>query len=155
MEMIWDEFIKREDLESSPGVIDQDCVRALTLNTYMVHMKDMIEMGMNLFPEAVSDHLEMVMMDIIMSQTYVLEGRRPDDEEISAWLKDPENVEARENLTELCIRATAETWPEVEQQLKELAPVADLAKMNWDSEERRKSVEELNARLERDGFIEL
>ena len=30
---MWDDFIKREELESSPGIIDGNMIRALTLNT--------------------------------------------------------------------------------------------------------------------------
>ena len=30
---MWDDFIKREELESSPGIIDENMIQALTLNT--------------------------------------------------------------------------------------------------------------------------
>ncbi len=150
---IWDEFIKKEELESSPGVIDQDRVRALTLNTYLTHIRDMVMDGENQFPEFVSDHLETTMMCIFMDQTYVLEGRRPDDEEIRAYLNDPVNVEARENLRELCVKATPGNWPEIEEKLKEMAPVADLDKINWDSEERKKNAENWQRRFEENGGV--
>ena len=155
MLMIWDDFIKREELESAPGVIDQDRVRALTLNTYLTHIRDMVMDGENQFPEFVEDHLETTMLLIYSSQVWVLEGRQADDEEIRVYLRDPVNVEARKNLTELCVKATPESWPEIEKQLKELAPVRDLEKINWDSEERRKNAEEWDRLLGKDGFVEL
>ena len=156
MEKIWDDFIRKEDLESSPGVIDTDRVRALTLNTYLTYIKEMVMDGENQFPEFVTDQLESVMLLIYSSQIQVLEGRRAEDEEIRAYLHDPVNVEARENLKELCVKATPETWPEVEEQLKEMAPVADLEKINWDSEERRKNQEKWDRRFkENGGIIEL
>ncbi len=155
MEKIWDDFIKREELEISPGVIDQDLVRALSLNTYLVYIRDMVNDGLNQFPEAVTDQLETVMEMIYESYVYVLEGRRPEPEEISAYKKDPENAEALQNMTRLCVSATEENWPELERQMKELIPDAVLDKINWDSAERRKNAEEWRKRFEKDGYIEL
>ena len=155
MERIWDSFIKREELESAPGVIDQDRVRALTLNTYLVYIRDMIEMGISEFPDAVAEQIEEVMMEIFLCYTYTFEGRYPEPDEISEHLDQPENVEARKNLTELCINANSDNWPEIEKQLTAMVPVAELEKINWDSDERKECAEKWRKRFEQDGYVEL
>ena len=153
--MIWDEFIKKEELESSPGVIDQDLVRALTLNTYLTYIRDMVNEGMNEYPDFVSDQLEFVMMDIYLCSTYVLEGRHPDNDEISTYLDDPGNVEARNNLAAICVNSNPDSWPEVEEQLKSMVSGGKLERINWNSEERQKNAEKWRKRFEQDGYIEL
>lgn len=153
MEKIWDDFIKREEMECSPGVIDQDRVRALTLNTYLVHIREMVKDGENQLPFFVADHIESVMMDIFISQTYVLEGRRPDNEEINAYLNDPENVEARKHLVSLCINANPENWPEVERQLLEMIPDGSLEKINWNSVDRKENAKKWSRLFEENGGI--
>ena len=155
MEKIWDSFIKREELESAPGVIDTARVQALSLNTYLVHIRDMIEMGMTEYPEAVAEHIEDVMTDIFMDYTYTFEGRYPEPDEISDHLNLPENVDARKNLTAICLHANADNWPEIESQIKQMASVADLDKIDWNSEERRVNAEKMRRRFDQDGYIEL
>ena len=121
MKPIWDDFIKREELETEPGVVNEDAVRELDLNTYLAHIKDMVEMGMNQYSEAVSEHLEDVMSDIYSCTVHALEGRYPEPDENSAHLRKPENVKALQNLTYLCVHATEENWPDIEKELRDMA----------------------------------
>lgn len=55
--MIWDDFVKKEELELEPGVIDGELVQALTLNTYLSYIDGIIDMGENLFPDDTADQL--------------------------------------------------------------------------------------------------
>ena len=152
---IWDDFIRREELESSPGVIDEDLVRALTLNTYLAYIREMIETGENQYPELVAEQIETTMVSIFISYVHTFEGRYPEPDEISAYLKMPENVEARKNLTILCVHATMENWPGTEKQLRAMVPMAGLDKIDWDSEERRENAEKWRKRFEENEIIEL
>ena len=155
MERIWDAFIKKEELESAPGVTDENLVRALTLSTYAAYIREMIDMEINICPEEVSEQIESVMADIYMTQTYAFEGRYPEPEEISAFLRLPDNAEARKNLTWLCVHSTRETWSETEKRLSEMLPVSELGKIDWDSEERRENAEKWARRFEQEGYVEL
>lgn len=76
-------------------------------------------MGGNEFPEVAYDHLEDVMADIFMTTTHVLEGRRPEPEEISEYLERPENVEALQYWTYLCVNANEDNWPELVKRIRE------------------------------------
>ncbi len=153
---MWDCFIKREELESSPGLIDEDMIRALTLNTYLIHIREMVLDGSNKLPDFVSDHLETVMIDIFLCYQHVVEGHDPDQDEISAHLKSPENVEALKNLTALCSNSSPDNWPETVEQLWGNLPDVDLNRINWDSEERRKNAEEWQKSFaEHGGILEL
>ena len=156
MRQIWDSFIKKEELEISPGIINHDAVRELDLNTYLVHIKDMIEMGMNQFPDAVSEHLEDVMADIYLCYIHTFEDRYPELDEIKTHLSIPENVEALQNLTYLCVHATEENWPEIEKELLDMAGSSSLGKINWNSKERKKNIEEWQKKFdEGNGILEL
>lgn len=155
MEMIRDDFVKKEELELAPGVIDEDRVRALTLNTYLVYIKEMINDGTNIFPEVVYDQIESLMMTNYMTSIYVLYNRQPDDDEISAYMNLPENQEARKSMTYLCVNANPDNWPEIEAQLKEMAPIDDLRKMSWDTKERRENAEKWRKRFKDNPIIEL
>ena len=152
---MWDTFIKREELESSPGVIDEDMIRALMLNTYLIHVREMIQDGSNRLPDFVSDHLEDVMTDIFLCYSHVVEGRDPDPDEISAHLELPENVEARKQWADICFNSDPDTWPETMERLREMLPDADLSRINWDSAERRKNAEKWEKRFAEKGYIEL
>ena len=152
---IWDDFIKREELEVSPGVIDENLVQALTLNTYLAHIREMLRDGMTEFPEAVSDHIEEAMVSIFISYTHTFENRYPEVEEINAHLALPENAEMRKSLTALAVNSDPDNWPEVEKQLKDMLSKADLTRINWNSRERRECVEKRQQRFDEDGFIEL
>ena len=94
---MWDDFIKREELECAPGVIDEGLVRALTLNTYMIHIRQLMDDGIAQFEDCVADQMENAMVDVLLCYTHVVEGRYPDVEEIDAYLK--ENwMEIREKI---------------------------------------------------------
>lgn len=155
---MWDSFIKKEELESSPGVINEDLIRALTLNTYLVYIKDALDKGWNIYPEAAADMIENVMDQVFMCQTYIFTGRYPEPDESSAYSALPENVEAREKMTYLTCHATQENWEEIEQQLKDMAGAeafAALDKIEWDTEERRKTAEKWARRFKENDYIRL
>ncbi len=107
----WDDFVTREDLESEPGVVDMDKVRALSLNTYLRYVEDFIELGGNDIPSVATEQVENFMVDDFMSYTHAMEGRYPDPEEIHAHLRKPENVAARQYWIWICLHATKENWP--------------------------------------------
>lgn len=154
-DFMWDSFIKREELESSPGVIDENMIRALTLNTYLLHIRELILDGSSKYPFWVVEHLEDVMMMIFMDYMQVVEGRHPELDEISDYLKKPENVEARKKWTLLCYKTDLENWPEVAKQLRGMLPEVDLSRINWDTEERRQNAEKMRKLFEEKGYIEL
>ncbi len=109
---VWNDYLTREDLESEPGVIDQKKIQALSLNTYLLYIGDLIELGGNDVVSVASDQVEEFMTNDFMWYTHAMEGRYPDPEEITAHLRKPENVEARKYWTYICVHATKENWPE-------------------------------------------
>lgn len=155
MEMIWDDFIKREELESAPGVIDQDRIRALTLNTYLTYIRDMVSDGTNVFPDYVAEQLKTVMELVFMDYIHVMEGRSAEPEEIHTYVNDPGNVESLRNMVAVCVNATKESWPKLENQFKELIPAESLERIHWDSKERQENAEKWRKRFESNGFVEL
>lgn len=152
---MWDDFIKREELESSPGIIDENMIQALTLNTYLIHIREMVMDGTGQFPDYVYEHLEDVMMNIFLCYSHVVEGHRPELEEISAHLKRPENIEALRNLTTLCVNSNPDNWSNAIEQLRELLPDTDLSRIDWNNEERRQNAEKWKKMFEEKGYIEL
>ena len=162
MEQIWDSYITREDLEIAPGRINENLVRTLTLNTYLVYIRDFIELGGNELPDISRDQTEEFMTEVFMCLTHALEGRYPEPEEIRVWLEMPENREAHEFLTRLCVQANSDNWPEIEQRLREtLGPPAEetTEQLKRLGERERRLTEEESPewrrKLEQDGFIEL
>ena len=115
----WDDDITREDLEIIPGIIDQDTVRMLSINTYLMHMWEFVENDVNQYAQAVLEHMEDVMMMNYISFIHASEGRSPDPDEVSAYLNDRDHIRTREYLTYLCYYATRENWPDIERHLRE------------------------------------
>ena len=152
---VWDDFIKREELESSPGIIDENMIRALSLNTYLIHIQEMIQDGTNKYPFWVAEHFETVMMDIFMSYKHAVEGRYPDPDEITEHLKMSENVDARKKLTALCYNTDLKDWPNVARQLRGMLPEIDPYRINWDTEERRQNAERWRKLFEEKEYLEL
>ena len=116
---IWDDNVTRNDLESSPGIIDPEIVRTLSLNTYIQYIKDFIGFGGNQILSVASDQVENFMTDVFMCYTHAVEGRYPEPEEIVNHLRKPENVAARQYLTYICVHANLENWPEFETFLRD------------------------------------
>ncbi len=108
---MWNDFITKEDLETESGAIDQDKIRLLSMNTYLRHVEDLIELGGSDDPEIAGEHMEDVMTDVFMCTTHALEGRYPEPDEISEYLKQPENVEALRYWTYICVNADGDNWP--------------------------------------------
>ena len=159
MDCIWNSYIRKEELEICPGTIDEDALRELTLNTYISYIEGMIEIGENEFPDVVAERFEDVMADIFISYIHIMEGRNAEPEEISAHLRIPENVEARQNLTYLCVNSNEENWPGIKRQLQEMLGsqserVAQIKKREEEEREKREKPEWLK-KMERDGFVEL
>jgi len=75
--MIWDDFVKKEELETAPGVIDGELVQALMINTYPTYIREIIDTGENLFPEETAEQLETAMEMTFMSYIHTFEGRYP------------------------------------------------------------------------------
>lgn len=114
----WNDYLTREDLESKPGVIDCEKVRILSLNMYLKHIEGCVEMGGYDFYDAASEMMEDVMTEEFMCYTHVMEGRRPEPDEIAEHLKKPENVEIRQFWTSVCMNANRENWPDFMKQLR-------------------------------------
>ena len=85
--------------------------------------------------------LRRTFLHIFIDSTHSFEGRSPEPEEISAFLKLPENVEARKQLTSLCVNADPDNWPETEKQLREAFSMKDMEAISWNSEERKQNAE--------------
>lgn len=116
---MWTDFTKKEDLETESGAIDQDKIRLLSMNTYLKHIEDLIGMGANDDPEIAYDHLEDVMTDIFMCTTHAMEDRYPEPEEISEYLKKPENIEALQYWTYISVNADEYNWPALVKSIRE------------------------------------
>ena len=112
----WNGYIRREDLENESGEVDMDKVRALSLNTYLRYIGDLIEMSGHEYPDVASDQVEEFMTEDFMTVTHVLEGRYPEPKEIEDCTNlktvlmwgDPENIEKNtfrncKKLTEISI----------------------------------------------------
>ena len=74
----WDDGITKEELEIIPGVIDQDRVRTLSVNTYLAHMREFVDNDVNQYSQAVLEHMEDVMMMNYISYIRAVEGRCPE-----------------------------------------------------------------------------
>ena len=72
--MIWDDFVKKEELETAPGVIDGELVQALMINTYPTYIREIIDTGENLFPEETAEQLETAMEMTFMSYIHTFES---------------------------------------------------------------------------------
>lgn len=110
--------VTKEDLEIAPGVINQEMVLEMTLNEYLQHIEGMIELGVNQYPEAAAEHIEDVMMMIIIDYFHVLQDRSPEPEEIQAHLREPNSIFARHYFVNICLLATEENWPELEKSIR-------------------------------------
>ena len=69
------DYITRENLESEPGVIDQEKVRALRINLYLAYIDGCVELGGYEFPNIAAEMIEDVMLEEFCSYTHMLEGR--------------------------------------------------------------------------------
>lgn len=112
-------YITREDLESEPGVIDQEKVRALRINLYLAYIEGCVGLGGYEFPDIAAEKIEDVMLEEFCSYTHMLEGRYPELEEIQEHLRMPENIEVRKNWTEILIYANKDNWPETVKRFRE------------------------------------
>ena len=138
---IWNDFITKEDLESEPGVVDQDKIRALSVNTYLQFVEDFIELGGNEYPNIASEQVEDFMMHDFMSCFHVMEGRYPEPDEIVEHLRKPENVKARQYWTYICVHANKDNWPEFVKLIREELNVPENVELK--NEERiNKEIEE-------------
>ena len=158
MELIWNDYLSREDLEIEPGVIDEDAVQELTMNTYLNYIREFIELGGNEFPDISWDQMENVMVDVFICRTHVFEDRYPEPEEIMEYIKRSENVETRQCLTYLCVHANKDNWPNVERYIKEQIPATERLKIlsiREENERAKREKPEWYKRIERDGYIEL
>ena len=115
----WNEFITREDLENEAGEIDENIVRALSINTGIRYLGEFIELGGNDLPYTASDHVEELMTKDIMYYVHATENRIPSSEEIRAYMKKPENVEIQKYWTFVSVNATKENWPEFVKKIRE------------------------------------
>lgn len=113
------DYITRENLESEPGVIDQEKVRALRINLYLAYIDGCVELGGYEFPNIAAEMIEDVMLEEFCSYTHMLEGRYPELEEIKDHLRRPENVEVRKNWTEILTHANKDNWPETVRRFRE------------------------------------
>ena len=112
-------FIMREDLESEPGVIDQEKVRALRINLYLAYIDGCVELGGYEFPDLAAERIEDVMLEEFCAYTHVMEGRYPEFEEIQEHLTRPENIEVRENWTRILTHANKDNWPDTVRRFRE------------------------------------
>ena len=110
---IWNDNITREDLEIIPGVLNQELIMTLTLNTYLRHIEELIDMGISQEVGFVADHLEDVMYDIYLCKFHALEGRYPELEESRDHLRAPNSIFALHYFVNLCIQGTKEKWSEM------------------------------------------
>ncbi len=115
----WNDFITRENLEDESGMVDPEKVRVLSLNTYLRYIEDLIELGGNEDPHVASEQVEEFMVDDFMNYTHAMEGRYPEPEEITAHLREPENIRARQNWTYICVHANKENWPDFVKRIRE------------------------------------
>lgn len=149
--MIWDDFVKKEELETAPGVIDGELVQALMINTYPTYIREIIDTGENLFPEETAEQLETAMEMTFMSYIHTFEGRYPTPDEIVSYMEKPGNAEMLESLINLCLSNDLHTWPETERKIRETLPMHKLEKINWDSAERKENAEKLRKRFDENG----
>ena len=119
MMKIWDDNLTKEELEIMPGVIDQEKIRMISINTYLAHMRVFVDDDVNQYSQAVLEHMEDVMMMNYISYIHVVEGRKAEPDEIDAYLNDRDHIRLREYLTYLCWHASKENWPELEEYLRE------------------------------------
>ena len=115
----WNDFLTKEGLESEPGIVDQEKVRAISLNTYLQYIEDFIELGGNEYPDIASEQVEEFMTDVFTSYIHTMEGRYPEPEEISEHLRKPENIKARQYWTYICANANKDNWPAFVKKIRE------------------------------------
>ena len=98
-------------------------------------------MGGNDDPEIAYDHLEDVMADIFMCTTHAMEDRHPEPAEISEYLKKPENIEALQYWTYICVNADEDNWPALVKSIRE--------ELNIPEDIPLKNEERINAEIEK------
>ena len=113
------DYITREDLESEPGVVDQEKLRALRINLYLAYIEGCVEIGGYDLPDLAAEQIEGVMFEEYFAYTHIMEGRYPELEEIREHLNMPENVEVRENWTRILTQANKDNWPETVKRFRE------------------------------------
>lgn len=113
------DYIMREDLESEPGIIDQEKVQALRINLYLAYIDGCVELGGYEFPDLAAERIEDIMLDEFCTYTHILEGRYPEIEEIQEHLRRPENVEVRNNWTHILTHANKDNWPDTVKRFRE------------------------------------
>ena len=100
---------------------------------YLKYIEGCVELGGYDFYDAASEMMEEVMTEEFMCFIHVIEGRRPEPDEIAEHLRKPENVEIRKFWTSVCMHANKENWPDfVEQLRKELNIPEDVFVKNED-----------------------
>ena len=158
MEMIWNDYLRREDLEIEPGVIDQDAARELTMNTYLDYIREFIDLGGNEFPDISWDQIENVMVDVFICYTHIFEDRYPEPEEIMEYMRRPETVETRQYLTYRCVHANKEKWPDIVRCIKEQISSTKRVKylaIREANERAQREKPEWYKNIGRNGFVEL
>lgn len=111
----WDDVTKEEIFqEIAPGVsaTNDYLVNQLNWTEYLRHMRDMLFMGMIDDPMITREHLQDVVADIFMNMTNAIEGRFPEPDEISNYIRSPYAQETINKLTSLALNLTEENWPE-------------------------------------------
>lgn len=115
----WNDLITKEDLETVPGVIDQEKVRVLSMNLYLAYIEGCIELGGYEFPDIASEKMEDIMIEEFSCFIHATEGRFPTLDEITEHLKKPENIEVRKNWTYICVHANKENWTDIVKRIRE------------------------------------
>lgn len=113
------DYITREDLETEPGVVDQEKLRALRINLYLAYIEGCVELGGYELPDLAAEKIEDIMFEEFSSCIHVLEGRHPEYEEIREHLNKPENIEVRKNWTRILTHANKNNWPETVKRFRE------------------------------------
>ncbi len=138
---MWNDFITREDLLTETGEVDQDKVKALSINLYLAYLEGCVELTGYEFPDLAWEKVDDIMLQDYCCRTRVLEGRKPDIEEISAYLDDPENIRVKQNWTYIFTHANADNLADIIRRIREEGNIPEDVPL--------KNEDRINAQLEK------
>ena len=112
----------KEDIlqEMAPGVTmtNTDMINKLNWTEYLPHIRDMIDMGMSVDRELVDEHVTDLIESIFMSMGRLIYDRPVDPKEVTEYMETEHAQKTREALIQLTMSHTAETWPDMEADIR-------------------------------------
>lgn len=101
-------------IELAPGVTATrgDEINKLNWTSWLMHIGDLIEMGINQFEVTTREHFEDLTLVMHTERYNTLYGEYPTDEETDAYMHSQEAKKTIESLSSVAVGLSKETWPD-------------------------------------------